>query len=119
MISELEFEKYWSEWSEKEESNYKSIQHKSGKITKKYLKKGYTHFDNKFWFPEHKGELKKLLKNGLKFYNNSKYNKRIEWWAFNPFLKILVKTPRYKFQNDEGHYKSRKIKREVDQSNWR
>ncbi|MBA4239593.1 MAG: hypothetical protein C0448_02615 [Sphingobacteriaceae bacterium] len=102
MFTDEEFEKYWNGWSEQEEANYKTIKNKSGKETKKYLKKGYIHFDNKFWFPERKDEVKEILRKGLKQYN--KYHKREEWWAFSPFLKILLKTPRYKYQQAEGHY---------------
>ena len=77
------FEENWKEWSEKEELNY-------NKETKKYLKKGYIHFDYKFWFPDKKEELKTLLKKKSR--------------AFNPFLKILIKTPRYKYQEDIEKY---------------
>lgn len=90
----------WKEWCAKEAANYKLVKDKSGKLTNhKYLKKGYTHFDEKFWFPDKKEELKQVLKNGLKTTN--KLHKRLEWWAFKPFVKILIKTPRYKYQEDE------------------
>lgn len=102
MFEEEEFEEYWKGWSEKEESNYKKIKNKSGKETRKYLKKGYTHFDNRFWFPERKDEIKNILKNGLRLFN--KNHKCDEWWSFAPFLKILLKTPRFKYQQAEGHY---------------
>lgn len=102
MFTKEEFEEYWKGWSEQEESNYKTTKNNSGKDSKKYLKKGYTHFDNRFWFPERKDEIKNILKSGLRQYN--KKHKRDEWWAFSPFLKILLKTPRYKYQQSEGHY---------------
>jgi len=102
MFKEEEFEEYWKGWSEQEEANYKIVKNKSGKDSKKYLKKGYTHFDLRFWFPERKDEIKDILKRGLRFYN--KKHKREEWWPFSPFLKILLKTPRYKYQQSEGHY---------------
>jgi len=102
MFTEHEFEKYWQGWSEQEEANYTLVNDKSGKAIQKYLKKGYTHFDLKFWFPERKDELKEVLKNGLRFYQRQ--HKRIEWWAFAPFLKILLKTPRYKYQQNEEAY---------------
>lgn len=94
MFKEEEFEEYWKGWSEQEEANYKVVKNKSGKDARKYLKKGYIHFDLRFWFPERKEELKTLLKNGLRFYN--KKHKIEEWWAFSPFVKILIKTPRYR-----------------------
>ncbi len=95
------FEEYWDKWSSQEESNYKLSNSGSGKQVRKYLKKGYTHFDLRFWFPERKGELKAILKGGLKVIH--KKHKKEEWWAFDPFLKILLKTPRYKYQI-EGNY---------------
>lgn len=102
MFTDEEFEIYWNSWSKQEESNYKITKNKIGKETRKYLKKGYTHFDNRFWFPERKDELKRILKNGLKQFNT--HHKKYEWWAFSPFLKVLLKTPRYKYQKAEGHY---------------
>lgn len=56
----------------------------------------------RFWFPERKNELKEILKSGLKKQN--KKHQREGWWSFNPFLKILLKTPRYKYQQAEEHY---------------
>jgi hypothetical protein len=102
MFTEKEFEKYWQGWSEQEESNYKIRKDKNGNDIHHYLKKGYLHFDLRFWFPEHKEELKKILKNGLRVFH--KKHKRDEWWAFSPFIKILINTPRYKFQNTENKY---------------
>lgn len=97
------FEEYWDGWVLKELSNYKLItDKKSGVQLKRYLKKNYTHFDNKFWLPDRKEELKQILQNNLKIYNSKL--KRKEWWAFNPFLKMLIKTPRYKYSQDEGAY---------------
>lgn len=98
---EQHFEEYWNSWSSQEESNYKLSNNASGKPVRKYLKKGYTHFDLRFWFPDRKNELKVIIKRGLKIIN--KKHKSEEWWSFSPFLKILLKTPRYKYQTD-GHY---------------
>jgi RNA-directed DNA polymerase len=98
MLSDEEFENYFSNWATQEGENYKTINHKSGTQEKKYLKKNYDHFDNRFWFPERKNELREILKNNLRFF--SKKNKRWENWAFSPFLKVLIKTPRYKEQSD-------------------
>ncbi|MES2655446.1 MAG: antiviral reverse transcriptase Drt2 [Bacteroidota bacterium] len=102
MFTTKEFEEYWKDWSEQEMTNYKITKNKLGISTKKYLKKGYTHFDLRFWFPERKDELKELLKNKLRYFH--KKHKIEEWWAFSPFLKVLIKTPRYKYQEEEGHY---------------
>lgn len=101
MFQEAEFEEFWRGWSEQEETNYKLVKNNSGKYSRKYLKKGYIHFDSRFWLPERKEELKALLQNGLRFYN--KEHQKEEWWPFSPFLKILLKTPRYKYQQAEGH----------------
>jgi len=102
MFTKEEFEVCWKGWSEQEEANYTITKNKSGVNAKKYLKKGYTHFDLRFWFPEREEELKEILEKGLRFYH--KKHKREEWWAFSPFLKVLIKTPRYKYQQTEGHY---------------
>lgn len=102
MFSAEEFEIYWNDWSTQEESHYTLSRNKSGIITPKYLKKGYIHFDLRFWFPDRKLEVKAILQNRLRVFN--KQHNRDEWWAFSPFLKILLKTPRYKYQQAEGHY---------------
>jgi RNA-directed DNA polymerase len=101
MLSAEEFEQYWNEWSARELVNYKeSFRNNTPK--KKYLKKGYTHFDLRFWFPERHGEIKQILLDKLKYFNRT--HKRMDNWAFAPFLKILIKTPRYKFQEEEEKY---------------
>lgn len=91
-------EKLWEAWSSQEEKLYKITRDKSGNSQPKYLKKNYLHFDAKFWFPDRKEEIKKILQQGLKEYDRK--NKTYNWRAFRPFLKILVKTPRYKYQSD-------------------
>ena len=87
-------EELWNDWVQQELSNYKVIRGK-----KVYLKKGYMHFDNRFWFPERNEEIKKIIQNGLRIYR--KESKRMEKWSFTPFLKILIKTPRYKYQEEQ------------------
>ena len=97
-------EELWSEWVEQESSNYK-IQ----KGKKVYLKKGYVHFDHRFWFPDRNRELKKVLEARLKIFNSKL--QRNEYWAFSPFLKILIKTPRYRYQEiDNLHDLETKIR---------
>jgi len=44
----------WNSWSSQELDNYKIVRGK-----RKYLKKGYVHFDHRFWFPERKEEVRK------------------------------------------------------------
>lgn len=87
----------WESWASLETNNYKSENDK-----RKYLKKGYTHFDHRFWFPEKRDELKLILEGELKVYK--KAVKRTEFWAFSPFIKMLIKTPRYRYQESEGCY---------------
>ena len=43
----------WDAWCAQEEMNYKVL-----KGQRKYLKKGYTHFDHRFWFPSKKDAFK-------------------------------------------------------------
>lgn len=87
----------WESWATLETNNYKTENDK-----RKYVKKGYTHFDHRFWFPEKQNELKSILQGGLKVYK--KTVKRTESWAFSPFLKMLINTPRYRYQDSEVGY---------------
>lgn len=88
----------WDEWVKIESANYQVA--KTGK--KQYLKKGYLHLDHRFWFPEKKNEIKEIVANNLQVKNpHTGYN---QYYSFNPFLKILTKTPRYRYQFEEGHY---------------
>lgn len=102
MFTEKEFDDFWASWSNEEEKNYQILDKGKDKGRKKYLKKGYTHFDHRFWFPDRKDELKVILQNGLRLEKG--HNGKNHWWAFSPFLKILLKTPRYKYQAVEGHH---------------
>jgi RNA-directed DNA polymerase len=92
----------WDEWAKQEEENYQLVKEKSGNLKRKYLKKGYQHFDPRFWFPEQKAVVQKILRDRLKKFNTS--SKRMEWYPFSPFIKALIKTPRFKFQPDEEHF---------------
>lgn len=102
MLSDEDFDFYWNEWCQQESANYLLVNNKKGGKSRKFLKKGYMHFDSRFWFPERKNEIKKILKNKLRVYN--KKHKQFEWHAFTPFIKMLIKTPRFKFQTDQGKY---------------
>ena len=75
----------------RESKNYRVIDGKQ-----KYLQKGYLHFDNRFWFPERIEELKALIANGLVSTDG--------YWAFSPFIKILVKSPRFRWQEEIKQY---------------
>jgi len=92
----------WDSWVEQELENYKIVRDKDGKKKRKYLKKGYQHLDPRVWLPQEKGKIEQLLKDGLKVRN--KKTGQMAWHAFAPFLKTLIKTPRYKFQDDIGEY---------------
>lgn len=88
----------WNEWLEQESSNYQL-----GEDGKKiYHKKGYLHLDNRFWFPERYPEIQQILQNGLKELHPHTGN--LQFRSFYPFLKILLKTPRYRYQFEEGEY---------------
>jgi RNA-directed DNA polymerase len=73
------YEKYWQAFVDKELTFY-DIQHR------KYLKKGYLHFDYRIWFPEFQNALKKFI-----FHPNN-----VARHAFLPFLQVIVKTKRIK-----------------------
>ena len=92
----------WDRWAAQEETNYKLIKNKSGANTRKYLKKGYTHFDLPIWFPKHKGDIKQILKENLRSFH--KAHGRLENYSFSPFIKLLIKTPRYRYQASEGNF---------------
>lgn len=91
-------EELWNEWEKIESANY----HVTKRGRKEYLKKGYLHLDQRFWFPEKKNEIKELVANHLLF--KSSVTGIDQFYSFNPFIKILTKTPRYRYQFEEGHY---------------
>lgn len=88
----------WDAWQKQELKNYQ--EDPPGK--KVYLKKGYLHLDHRIWFPDYHSEIEQILKNGLQVVNSK--TQRKEFYSFSPFLKILAKTPRYRYQFEEGHY---------------
>lgn len=75
-------QKYFEEWFEKENENYALVE---GKRT--YLKKGYLHFDPKYWLPSRREEFEHYIANSQNVADRS----------FYPFLKVNVKTPRYRY----------------------
>jgi RNA-directed DNA polymerase len=90
-------EESFAAWAAEECKNYEI---KAGRQI--YRKKGYLHFDDRLWFPENQGSIKSIIENGLRVFNP--VNKRWEYHSFFPLLKILIKTPRYRYQFEEGHY---------------
>ena len=97
-MPDLYTDTYWSEWASNERKNYTI--NKIGK--KSYIKKGYIHFDDRLWFPDHEEEIKKLIENNLKVKHEATGNE--QYHSFTPFIKRLIKTPRYKYQEEEGVY---------------
>ena len=73
-------ENLWKEWSRKVEVDFDA--------------KKYTHFDFKFNFPSKKNQLYDLLKDPTNVARHS----------FLPFIKIKIKTPRYRYQENEREY---------------
>ena len=88
----MKHEKYWNLFLEKELSFY-DIK------TRKYLKKGYLHFDNRIWFPEFQDNFKKFI------YNVDKVSSH----SFFPFLKVTLETKRIKY-NPKIHRRQLKPK---------
>ena len=88
----MEYEKYWDLFLEKELSFYDTK-------NRKYLKKGYLHFDNRIWFPEFKDNFKKYIFNADNVSSHS----------FFPFLKVILETKRIKY-NPKIHRRQLKPK---------
>lgn len=94
----------WNCWLDQELKNYiKEIDIESGRKKKKFLKKGYIHFDPKIWLPDRKDEIKNILSN----------DRSVAKRAFYPFIRTLVKSPRYRYNEKKGkralEYKVRPI----------
>lgn len=89
----MEYEKYWELFLKKELNFYSTKD-------RKYLKKGYLHFDNRIWFPEFKDTFKKYVCNADKIATHS----------FFPFLKVILETKRRKGFNPKKNKRQIKIK---------
>ncbi len=84
-------DEYWNTWLEKELKNYVFTFDKiKDKRVKKFKKKGYLHFDLRYWLPERSDELKLFVRDAQNIVKRS----------FYPFIKITHRTPRYKFNKD-------------------
>ena len=92
----------WIEWCRQECENYESIECTEGKKNV-YLKKGYLHFDSRFWFPELKHEIENIVSDPKNFSS----------WSFFPFIKNIVKTHRFKKENPEGRPKRKSKERPI------
>lgn len=88
-------ESYWADWLKIELGNYKELKGKGGRQNRRYLKKGYIHFDNRFWLPDRIDELKAILQDPS----------NVAHRAFLPFIKLVVKTPRFRYQEEKELYK--------------
>jgi RNA-directed DNA polymerase len=88
----------WKAWVQQEMKNYQE----DSEGRKIYLKKGYLHLDHKIWFPDEHTKLEKLIKDRLMVIKPQRREK--EFYSFSPFLKVLAKTPRYRYQSEEGYY---------------
>jgi RNA-directed DNA polymerase len=86
----MAYEVYWSSFLEKELTFYDTK-------NRKYLKKGYLHFDNRIWFPDFQEKFQKFITNPENVISHS----------FFPFLKVILKIKRRK------GYNSRKHKRQI------
>lgn len=73
----MKYDNYWNLFLEKELTFYDVK-------GRKYLKKGYLHFDNRIWFPEYKDTFKKFI---LKPDEVSRH-------SFLPFIKVVLETKR-------------------------
>jgi RNA-directed DNA polymerase len=73
-------EDLWAEWSQKIEHNFEI--------------KGYDHFDFRFDFPKRKQEIKRLVSDSVLLSRH----------PFLPFIKIEIKTPRFRYQENEKEY---------------
>lgn len=92
----------WERWVAEESRNYAITFDKAGRKSEKFLKKGYLHFDPPIWFPRGQKNIKSIIENGLRTYHI--VHRRLEYYAFSPFIKLLIKTPRYRYQEKEGTF---------------
>lgn len=84
---------YWDKWLEGELRNYVTV-NKNDVTVRKFLTKKYLHFDDRIWLHDHFKEFEKLL---------SQPN-LIAKYQFAPLLKMIIKTPRFKYQPDTDNY---------------
>jgi RNA-directed DNA polymerase len=88
----MEYKDYWDLFLKKELSFYDTE-------NRKYLKKGYLHFDNRIWFPEFKEKFRSFIIDP----NN------VTSHSFFPFLKVILETKRIKY-NPKIHKRQLKPK---------
>src|SRR6185437_6207450 len=64
------------------------------KVEKGFDTKKYLHFDHRFNFPKQKKQVQEIVSD----------TKKVAAHPYLPLVKILIKTPRYRYQEDEGKY---------------
>jgi aspartate 1-decarboxylase len=80
-------EKRFEDWLAKNAANYRDKDPDTKEpIPRKFMKKGYLHFDNRIWLPDHVESYRKRLS----------APERIAKTPFYPFVRWVMKTPRYK-----------------------
>lgn len=89
----MAYEKYWSSFINKELTFYDTA-------NRKYLKKGYLHFDNRIWFPEFQIKFKRFITNPNSVASHS----------FFPFLKVILEIKRRKGYNQSKNKRQIRIK---------
>lgn len=93
----------WDSWLEKELKHYQEYTDHAGKKKKRFLKKGYLHFDRRYWLPTEANTIEMLVS------NPSKISQR----SFLPFIKQIIKTPRFRYNEDKRRYHLESKKRPI------
>jgi len=88
----MKYDHYWELFLQKELTFYDTK-------SRKYLKKGYLHFDNRIWFPEFKEAFKRFILSP----------EGVSHHSFLPFLKVIIETKRIK-NNRVKHKRKLEIK---------
>lgn len=78
-------------WASRVLKDYQTKDPKTRQATRKFLKKGYLHFDHRIWLPDHLEWIRQILKDPDRVARNPYY----------PFVRWVMKTPRYKKKHKE------------------
>jgi RNA-directed DNA polymerase len=92
-------EKRFEAWSKRALKSYQTKNPKTKQPSRKYLKKGYLHFDRRIWLPDHLDSIRSLVSNPDRVAKNPYY----------PFVRWVMKTPRYKKVKDKEGNEIRKL----------
>jgi RNA-directed DNA polymerase len=97
-------EKRFEDWLAKNAANYRDKDPVTKEpMPRKFMKKGYLHFDNRIWLPDHIASFRKRLSDP----------ERIAQTPFYPFVRWVMKTPRYKKNKDEKPNKRGVVKSRI------